>query len=73
MTVAPVRPDIPEANVSRETTVTRWPKMTTLVAMVLAAVLYAIGWLVGLLSIPCNWCMGALRVGWNDARRRGGI
>lgn len=51
----------------------RFPNLTTITAMVLAAVLFAIGWLVGIVSVPCNWCMGALRAGWYDARRRGGL
>jgi hypothetical protein len=42
-------------------------------AIVLASVLFAVGWLVGIVSVPCNWCMGALRAGWYDARRRGGL
>lgn len=34
----------------------------------LAAVLFAVGWLVGKVSIPVGWMWAAVRVGWSDAR-----
>lgn len=34
----------------------------------IAAVLYALGWLAGLVSLLVVWCWTALAVGWDDAR-----
>lgn len=37
---------------------------------VLAAPLYALGWLVGLLVLALMWLLGALAVGYSDGRRK---
>lgn len=34
----------------------------------LAAVLYALGWLAGKVSLAAGWCWSAIAVGWDDAR-----
>lgn len=36
---------------------------------VVAAALFALGWLVGKVSIPLGWMLAAVRIGWTDARR----
>lgn len=38
---------------------------------VIAAVLYALGWLVGVVSLLVVWCWLALAVGWDDGRKLG--
>lgn len=43
------------------------------VLTVLAALLFAIGWAAGLLSVLLGWVWAAVRVGWIDARRRAGV
>jgi hypothetical protein len=35
---------------------------------VVAAILYAVGWCAGLVSLLVVWCFTALAVGWDDAR-----
>ena len=45
-----------------------------LLLTIVAAVLYALGWCAGLVSLLVVWCFTALAVGWDDARtlqRRG--
>jgi hypothetical protein len=42
-----------------------------LLLTVIAAVLYAAGWLAGLVSLLVVWCWLALAVGWDDARALG--
>ncbi len=37
----------------------------------IAALLFAIGWLAGLVAVAVIWCWSALAVGWNEARRLG--
>lgn len=49
------------------------PAVLTVVLTVVAAVLFAVGWVVGALSVPLGWAWAAVRVGWSDARQRGGI
>lgn len=39
-----------------------------LLLTVIAAVLYALGWCAGLVSLLAVWCFTALAVGWDDAR-----
>jgi hypothetical protein len=41
--------------------------------LALAGLLYVFGLLLGWVSLPFNWAMGAVRAGWIDARQRGGI
>lgn len=36
----------------------------------IAAVLYALGWAAGKVSLVAVWCWTALAVGWDDARAR---
>jgi hypothetical protein len=83
MTVAPIRPEI-EAPVAHdfgyqpalqpaEEATNAVVKYENPLLLMLAWVLFLMGWLVGLVSIPCNWTLGALRVGWDSARRLGGI
>lgn len=36
--------------------------------MILAGVLYAIGWLAGLIADAAVWCWSAMAVGWDSAR-----
>jgi hypothetical protein len=45
------------------------PAIVTLT--VVAAVLFALGWTIGKISIPMGWMLAACRVGWADARRGG--
>jgi hypothetical protein len=40
-----------------------------LLATVLAAVLYAIGWVAGVVAVALRWLWSALAVGWDDAHR----
>lgn len=42
-----------------------------LLLTVIAAVLYAIGWCAGAVSLLVVWCWTALAVGWDDARNLG--
>lgn len=44
------------------------PRVTVAALTVLAAVLFAFGWLVGKVSLPVGWLWAAVRVGWHDAR-----
>ena len=46
----------------------RSPLLLVWLLTALAAVLFAVGWLVGKVSIPVGWMWAALRVGWSDAR-----
>lgn len=39
-----------------------------LLLTVIAALLYAIGWVAGVVSLLVVWCFTALAVGWDDAR-----
>jgi hypothetical protein len=39
-----------------------------LLLTVLAALLYAVGWTAGLVSLLVVWCFTAVAVGWDDAR-----
>lgn len=39
-----------------------------LLLTVIAAVLYAVGWFAGVVSLLVVWCFTALAVGWDDAR-----
>lgn len=39
-----------------------------LLLTVVAAVLYALGWCAGVVSLLAVWCWTALAVGWDDAR-----
>jgi len=41
----------------------------TVVATPLAAVLYAVGWVAGKVSLAAAWCWSAMAVGWDEARR----
>lgn len=36
---------------------------------VVAALLYGLGWVVGLLAVAVLWCWSMAAVGWDDARR----
>lgn len=36
--------------------------------MVVAALLYALGWAAGLVAVVAVWCWSAMAVGWDDAR-----
>jgi hypothetical protein len=40
-----------------------------LLATVLAAALYAIGWVAGVVAVALRWLWSALAVGWDDAHR----
>ena len=40
----------------------------TMAATALAAVLYALGWLAGKVSLAATWCWAAMAVGWDEAR-----
>lgn len=40
-----------------------------LLATVLAALLYAIGWVAGIVAVALSWLWSALAVGWDDAHR----
>ena len=40
-----------------------------LLLTVLAAVLYAVGWVVGIVAVGVKWAWSALGVGWDDAHR----
>lgn len=39
-----------------------------LLLTVVAALLYALGWAAGVVSLLVVWCFTALAVGWDDAR-----
>lgn len=45
--------------------------MKLLLLTVVAAVLYALGWCAGVVSLLVVWCWTALAVGWDDARALG--
>ena len=70
--VAEIETPEPESN-KVDTAVSRWPTLVELVLGLLAYLLIAIGWVAGLISVPCNWCWGALRTGWDSARRGAGL
>lgn len=36
-----------------------------------AALLYAIGWVAGLVAVALLWCWSGMAVGWDDAHQRG--
>lgn len=40
-----------------------------LLATLLAAVLYGIGWVAGIVAVALAWLWSALAVGWDDAHR----
>lgn len=40
-----------------------------LLATALAALLYALGWLAGVVAVVVRWIWSALAVGWDDAHR----
>lgn len=40
-----------------------------LLATVLAALLYGLGWLAGVVSVALRWVWSAVQVGWDDAHR----
>lgn len=44
------------------------PALTVVTLTVLAAVLFAFGWVVGKVSLPIGWAWAAVRVGWYEAR-----
>lgn len=37
--------------------------------LVFAALLFALGWLAGKVTVVVVWCAVAVRVGWQDARK----
>ena len=39
-----------------------------LLLTLVAALLYAVGWCAGLVSLLAVWCWSALAVGWDEAR-----
>lgn len=41
-----------------------------LLLTIIAAVLYAIGWAAGKVSLVTGWAWDAVAVGWDDARKR---
>jgi hypothetical protein len=43
-------------------------ELVRLLLTVIAAVLYALGWVAGAVSLLVVWCWTALAVGWDDAR-----
>lgn len=43
-----------------------------LVATMLAALLFAAGWTTAKVLLAAVWCVTAVRLGWDDARRPGG-
>ena len=44
--------------------------MVKLALMLVAAILYAMGWTAGMIALGSLWCWSAMAVGWDDARRR---
>lgn len=44
------------------------PRLSVAALTVLAAVLFAFGWVAGKVSLPVGWLWAAVRVGWLDAR-----
>jgi hypothetical protein len=43
-------------------------RFVRLLLVVIAALLYAIGWAAGLVAVVVVWCWSAMAVGWDDAR-----
>jgi hypothetical protein len=77
MTVQPIRPEAPVRDIypagPQEPETTEVVKYENPLLLLIAWLLFALGWVVGLVSIPLNWTRGALLVGWDSARRLGGI
>ena len=46
--------------------------LTRLLLLVLAGLLFAVGWSAGRVVRAASWCAAAVQVGWDDARRAGG-
>lgn len=42
-----------------------------LLATVLAALLYGVGWVAGVVAVGLTWLWSAMAVGWDDAHRLG--